>query len=160
MRARAFLIIYHTRVHGLYIFMFYSIFILAHIKIYQKSYKITCLIFSKLQRKCIFIAFFLQKYLVISKKSCTFALAFEKQVCFDFLPEARTLKFRFSYEDLIFLRQTERNYLWKIETISVVQELNESRSWYWVNSQFSILNSQLKRFPKKILHLINSIILS
>ena len=53
-------------------------------------------------------AFFLQKYLVISKKSSTFALAFEKQVCFDFLPEARTLKFRFSNEDLIFLRQTER----------------------------------------------------
>ena len=43
-------------------------------------------------------AFFLQKYLVISKKSCTFALAFEKQVCFDFLPEARTLKFRIFHE--------------------------------------------------------------
>jgi hypothetical protein len=52
---------------------------------------------------------FLQKYLVILKKSCTFALAFEKQVSFDFLPQARTLKFRFSYEDLIFLRQTEEN---------------------------------------------------
>ena len=51
--------------------------------------------------------FFLQKYLVSSKKSSTFALAFEKQVCFDFLPEARTLKFRFTYVDLIFLRQTE-----------------------------------------------------
>ena len=49
----------------------------------------------------------MQKDLVNSKKSCTFALAFEKQVCFDFLPEARTLKFRFSFEDLIFLRQTE-----------------------------------------------------
>ena len=49
----------------------------------------------------------MQKYLVSSKKSCTFALAFEKQVCFDFLPESRTLKFRFSFEDLIFLRQTQ-----------------------------------------------------
>ena len=66
---------------------------------------------SKLQRKCIFMCIFLQKYLVISKKSCTFALAFEKQVCFDFLPQARTLKFRFSNEDLIFLRQTKENIL-------------------------------------------------
>ena len=65
------------------------------------------LIFNELQRKCIFYVIFLQKYLVNSKKSSTFALAFEKQVCFDFLPEARTLKFRFSFEDLIFLRQTE-----------------------------------------------------
>ena len=46
------------------------------------------LIFNVLQRKCNFCAFFLQKYLVISKKSSTFALAFEKQVCFDFLPES------------------------------------------------------------------------
>ena len=66
------------------------------------------LIFNELQRKCIFYVIFLQKYLVNSKKSSTFALAFEKQVCFDFLPEARTLKFRFTYVDLIFLRQTER----------------------------------------------------
>ncbi len=65
------------------------------------------LIFSKLQRKCIFSCIFFQKYLVISKKSSTFASAFEKQTCFYFLPEARTLKFRFSFEDLIFLRQTE-----------------------------------------------------
>ena len=50
------------------------------------------LIISRLQRKCIFIAFFLQKYLVISKKSCTFALAFEKQVCFDFLPQGADIK--------------------------------------------------------------------
>ena len=49
----------------------------------------------------------MQKYLVSSKKSSTFALAFEKQVCFDFLPGFRTLKLRFSFEDLIFLRQTE-----------------------------------------------------
>ena len=34
----------------------------------------------------------MQKYLVNSKKSCTFALAFEKQVCFDFLPEAPDIK--------------------------------------------------------------------
>ena len=67
--------------------------------------------FQQVTKKVYFYCIFLQKYLVISKKSCTFALAFEKQVCFDFLPEARTLKFRFSYEDLIFLRQTERNYL-------------------------------------------------
>ena len=53
----------------------------------------------------------MQKYLVISKKCCTFAIAFEKQVSFYFLPEARTLKFRFSNEDLIFLRQTERKHL-------------------------------------------------
>ena len=53
----------------------------------------------------------MKKYLVMSKKSCTFAIAFEKQVSFDFLPEARTLKFRFSLEDLIFLRQTEENTL-------------------------------------------------
>ena len=65
------------------------------------------LIFSKLQRKCIFSCIFFQKYLVMSKKSSTFASAFEKQTCFYFLPEARTLKFRFSTEDLIFLRQTE-----------------------------------------------------
>ena len=65
------------------------------------------LIISKLQRKCIFSCIFFAKYLVNSKKSSTFASAFEKQVCFDFLPEARTLKFRFSIEDLIFLRQTE-----------------------------------------------------
>ena len=49
----------------------------------------------------------MHKYLVSSKKSSTFALAFEKQVCFDFLPGFRTLKLRFSFEDLIFLRQTE-----------------------------------------------------
>ena len=66
----------------------------------------------------------MQKDLVISKKSYTFALAFEKQVCFDFLPEARTLKLRFSLEDLIFLRQTEGKSNWKIDTISVVQERN------------------------------------
>ena len=69
----------------------------------------------------------MQKYLVSSKKSCTFALAFEKQVCFDFLPESRTLKFRFSFEDLIFLRQTQAEQSnWKIDTISVVQEQIES----------------------------------
>ena len=50
----------------------------------------------------------MQKYLVMSKICSTFALAFEKQVCFDFLPGFRTLKFRFSFEDLIFLRQSER----------------------------------------------------
>ena len=66
------------------------------------------LIFNELQRKCIFYVIFLQKYLVISKICIIFALAFEKQVCFDFLPEARTLKFRFTNVDLIFLRQTER----------------------------------------------------
>ncbi len=58
-----------------------------------------------------FLHFFLQKYLVNSKICCTFALAFEKQVSFDFLPEARTLKFRFSNEDLIFLRQTQRKQI-------------------------------------------------
>ena len=58
-----------------------------------------------------FYCIFLQKYLVNSKNCCTFALAFEKQVSFDFLPETRTLKFRFSIEDLIFLRQTERKLL-------------------------------------------------
>jgi len=73
----------------------------------QKSSKIRLLKINELQRKCIFYVIFLQKYLVNSKKSSTFAIAFEKQVCFDFLPEARTLKFRFTYVDLIFLRQTE-----------------------------------------------------
>mgnify|MGYP003496544826 CR=1 FL=1 len=61
-----------------------------------KSSKNIVLIFSKLQRKCIFSCIFFQKYLVMSKKSSTFASAFEKQTCFYFLPEARTLKFRFS----------------------------------------------------------------
>ncbi len=69
------------------------------------------LIIKHLRKKCIFFVFFLQKYLVISKICCTFALAFEKQVSFDFLPEARTLKFRFSIEDLIFLRQTQRKQI-------------------------------------------------
>ena len=64
-------------------------------------------IFSALRKKCKKKSVFLIIYLVGSQKSSTFALAFEKQVCFDFLPEARTLKFRFSFEDLIFLRQTE-----------------------------------------------------
>ena len=78
-------------------------------KMAQKSQNFPMLIFRQLQRKCIFYVIFLQKYLVNSKICCTFALAFEKQVCFDFLPEARTLKFRFTYVDLIFLRQTERD---------------------------------------------------
>ena len=65
----------------------------------------------------------MQKYLVMSKKSSTFALAFEKQVCFDFLPQGADIKIQILFEDLIFLRQTERKHLWKIETISVVQEL-------------------------------------
>ena len=73
----------------------------------QKTLKLPILIFNELQRKCTFSAFFLQKYLVNSKKCITFALAFEKQVCFDFLPKLGYLKFRFSYEDLIFLRQSE-----------------------------------------------------
>ena len=68
---------------------------------------LTTLKIKHLRKKVHFFAFFLQKYLVNSKICCTFALAFEKQVCFDFLPEARTLKFRFTYVDLIFLRQTE-----------------------------------------------------
>ena len=65
---------------------------------------------------------FLQKYLVNSKICCTFALAFEKQVCFDFLPQGADIKIQILFEDLIFLRQTERKPLWKIDTISVVQE--------------------------------------
>ena len=61
----------------------------------------------------------------MSKKSSTFALAFEKHVCFDFLPQGADIKIQILFEDLIFLRQTERKLLWKIDTISVVQELNE-----------------------------------
>ena len=93
-------------------------------------------------------AFFLQEYLLMSKKSSNFALAFEKQVSFDFLPETRTLKLRFSNEDLIFLRQTERKLLWKIDTISVVQEQKIYPP--------SLADVSSLRF----LHLINSIILS
>ncbi len=37
------------------------------------------LIFNELQRKCIFYVIFLQKYLVISKKSSTFASAFAQK---------------------------------------------------------------------------------
>ena len=92
-------------------------------KMAQKNAKLHLLKINKLQRKCIFLAFFLQKYLVNSKKSSTFALAFEKQVCFDFLPEPRTLKSESSMKVLIFLRQSEGKSNWKIDTISVVQEL-------------------------------------
>ena len=35
---------------------------------------------SKNTKKCYFFAFFFRKYLVMSKKSSTFALAFEKEV--------------------------------------------------------------------------------
>ena len=82
----------------------------------------------------------MQKYLVMSKICIIFATAFEKQVCFDFLPEARTLKFRFSFEDLIFLRQSERKDEsdWKIDTISVVQELN---------NDFRLSIFELESFP-------------
>ena len=69
------------------------------------------LIFNQLQRKCIFYAIFFQKYLVNSKKSRTFASAFEKQMCFYFLPEFRTLKSESSMKVLIFLRQTERKQI-------------------------------------------------
>ena len=54
----------------------------------KKKWISKVLIISKLQRKCIFFAFFLQKYLVNSKICCTFAVAFEKQVCFYFLPKS------------------------------------------------------------------------
>ena len=68
----------------------------------------------------------MQKYLVSSKKSCTFALAFEKQVSFDFLPQGAGIKIQILFEDLIFLRQTEVDGSnWKIDTISVVQELKK-----------------------------------
>ena len=45
-----------------------------------KSSKIMVLIFSKLQRKCIFSCIFFQKYLVSSKKSSTFASAFAQNL--------------------------------------------------------------------------------
>ena len=52
---------------------------------------------SKLRRKCIFMCIFFAKYLVISKKSSNFASAFEKQVCFYFLPQ-KGIKIRFFLE--------------------------------------------------------------
>jgi len=55
---------------------------------WQNDRKTKQLKINELTRKVHFFAFFLQKYLVISKICCTFALAFEKQVCFDFLPES------------------------------------------------------------------------
>ena len=45
-----------------------------------KSSKNIVLIFSKLQRKCIFPCIFFQKYLVNSKKSSTFASAFAQNL--------------------------------------------------------------------------------
>ena len=45
-----------------------------------KSSKNIVLIFSKLQRKCIFSCIFFQKYLVSSKKSSTFASAFAQKL--------------------------------------------------------------------------------
>ena len=45
-----------------------------------KSSKNIVLIFSKLQRKCIFSCIFFQKYLVSSKKSSTFASAFAQNL--------------------------------------------------------------------------------
>ena len=92
----------------------------------------------------------MQKYLVISKKSSTFALAFEKQVSFDFLPEARTFKIQILFGGPNFFapnrRKDEAN--WKIDTISVVQE------------QKIYPPSLADVSSLKILHLINSIILS
>ena len=111
-RACAFLIYNNARTRTRAFLCFITYFTLYPSKTLKNPQKcpfFKCLIFSTLQRKCIFSCIFLQKYLVISKKSSTFALAFEKQVSFDFLPETRTLKFRFSNEDLIFLRQTEEN---------------------------------------------------
>ena len=63
----------------------------------------------------------MQKYLVSSKKSSTFAVAFEKQVRFYFLSQREYLKSESSMKVLIFLRSKKTN--WKIDTISVVQEL-------------------------------------
>ena len=65
----------------------------------------------------------MQKYLVSSKKSSTFAVAFEKQVRFYFLSQREYLKSESSMKVLIFLRQSEGKSNWKIDTISVVQEL-------------------------------------
>ena len=79
-------------------------------------------IFSTLRKKCKKKYVFLLYYLVSSQKSSTFALAFEKQMCFDFLPEVPDIKIKILFEDLIFLRQTEGKSNWKIDTISVVQE--------------------------------------
>ena len=92
-------------------------------KMSKNNQKFKVLIIKYLQRKCIFSCIFLQKYLVMSKICSTFALAFEKQVCFDFLPQGADIKIQILFENLIFLRQTERKPLWKIDTISVVQEL-------------------------------------
>ena len=61
---------------------------------------------------------------------------------------------------LIFLRQTERRQAnWKIDTISVVQELKNNMDGDCGYSLF-INHYSLIWFPNKILHLINSIILS
>ena len=78
-------------------------------------------------------------------------------MCFDFLPQGADIKIQILFENLIFLRQTERKPLWKIDTISVVQEL------IWIlalDLEFSIFNFQFNNGSRKILHLINSIILS
>ena len=68
---------------------------------------------------------FFEKYLVSSKKSSTFALAFEKQVCFDFLPEAPDIKIQIHLRGPNFFAPNRRidEANWKIDTISVVQEL-------------------------------------
>ena len=57
------------------------------------------------------------------KKKLYLCTRFWETSVFRFSTGARTLKFRFSSENLIFLRQTEGKHLWKIDTISVVQEL-------------------------------------
>ena len=56
-------------------------------KMTENGQKMPLLIIRQLQRKCIFMCIFFQKYLVISKKSTNFAPAFEKQVSFNFQPK-------------------------------------------------------------------------
>ena len=110
-RLRAFLkykyIIMRARVHAPFL-CFITYLCPFYAKKSQKSVIFISLKINELQRKCKKSAFFLQKYLVNSKKSSTFALAFEKQVCFDFLPEARTLKIRIFHEGPNFFAPNRR----------------------------------------------------
>ena len=111
----------------------------------KNSNFVTCL-FSVLYKESVFFLAFFCKNIWSCQKFVVLLHSLLRNKCVSiFYRGFRTLKFRFSFEDLIFLRQTEVDGSnWKIDTISVVQELNENVKWQMSNDKFK--NGSRKKF--------------
>jgi hypothetical protein len=119
-----------------------------------KIAKIICAENQPVTKKMHFYVHFFAKIFGHIKKKQYLCTRFWETSVFRFSTGVRTLKFRISFEVLIFLRQTERKNLWKIDTISVVQELRDVGCCFGLN-----INCQLSTInylgSQTILHLIN-----